>query len=483
MPIDILGASSTYRIDGRGGTKTPSSITSSSDSDQQKQQQVQREQLKFQQQQNNPKAHAFVERNTQSLTLEFNLRTVPCHISSAFPTLESVNEAVALAKRAGLKGGGIFGSGDGLIIGVGSGAAMDLAKAVADSLFGNIAPAKYGSNQENPGEGGGSLVLAPCTLGGLWAASSNSPSVLLDTKEEMLLPHLKSSWSDNLACSRRGTVVALDPSRYLAMPPLYTPFQPVKRSEYSPAPSMAHVAAAALAIVLDVARSMDESMKVGVIVANIKETEDLQTHVANELRAVASSCALVLELATQEAKHDDGGDNNAENTKLAQQHILDAIPRLSPLVEQSSLLSQMSMAITGTIPQKLANALLPSYFPQCHLVTYLACILPGLCDVISTRAYPEGEISMVEEVANSIINNGNANAKTSSLSSWASQVTMEAGIPSMASLAYGTPDLNTLVGSLDSYESLMVSLNGVADGSGRDDHWVMEDVLQRSLNR
>ena len=54
----------------------------------------------------------------------------------------------------------------------------------------------------------------------------------------------------------------------------------------------------------------------------------------------------------------------------------------------------------------------------------------------------------------------------------------------MASLAYGTPDLNTLVDSLDLYESMMATnLNrGVADGSGKDEHWVMEDILQRSLN-
>ena len=93
----------------------------------------------------------------------------------------------------------------------------------------------------------------------------------------------------------------------------------------------------------------------------------------------------------------------------------------------------------------------------------------------------------VEAVANSIIHKGNDNDQVqvlSVLSSWASQVTMEAGIPSMASLTYGTPDLNTLVDSLDLYESMMATnLNrGVADGSGKDEHWVMEDILQRSLN-
>mmetsp|Transcript_12363 Transcript_12363/g.19581 ORF Transcript_12363/g.19581 Transcript_12363/m.19581 type:complete len:159 (+) Transcript_12363:2-478(+) len=155
----------------------------------------------------------------------------------------------------------------------------------------------------------------------------------------------------------------------------------------------------------------------------------------------------------------------------------------------------------GTIPHKMAHALMPAYFPQCHIVTYLASILPGLCDALAARDTSSSSngkaLSMVESVTNSIINCGedesdddNANATESPmlLSSWASQVAMEAGIPSMASLAFGTPDLNALVGSLDSYETLVASLNGggLKSGSGargRDDHWIMEDVLQRSLNR
>lgn len=95
---------------------------------------------------------------------------------------------------------------------------------------------------------------------------------------------------------------------------------------------------------------------------------------------------------------------------------------------------------------------------------------------------------MAEDVANAIIkcggsDNGNS-INESSLSSWASRVTMEAGIPSMSQLAYGTPDVNALVNSLDSYETITANLNGdVSHGRGQNDHWVMKDVLQRSLNR
>jgi hypothetical protein len=56
----------------------------------------------------------------------------------------------------------------------------------------------------------------------------------------------------------------------------------------------------------------------------------------------------------------------------------------------------------------------------------------------------------------------------------------------MASLAFGTPDVNTLVEKLDSYEALMASLSGGSIMYGKaqqDDQWVMEDVLRRSLLR
>ncbi|KAL3821644.1 hypothetical protein ACHAXA_006064 [Cyclostephanos tholiformis] len=89
-------------------------------------------------------------------------------------------------------------------------------------------------------------------------------------------------------------------------------------------------------------------------------------------------------------------------------------------------------------------------------------------------------------VTTSITENGKPTdvSQMSSLSSWSSLLTTEAGIPSMASLAYGTPDVNSLVGKLDLYEALMASLSGVVTyGRGRDDQWLMEDVLRRSLLR
>ncbi|KAL3821641.1 hypothetical protein ACHAXA_006061 [Cyclostephanos tholiformis] len=329
--------------------------------------------IKLQRQQDEPRARAFVERNAQHLALEFNLRTVPCHISSAYPTMASVNESVSLAKRAGLKGrgGGGAESGQGLIIGLGSGAAMDLAKAVADTLFGDISPCER-DNRADP-DGSTSLVLAPCTLSGLWAATSNSSVSLLDTKEEMLLPYLPAPWRIAAPAKRIGTVVTMDPSIFMTTPPLYVPFQPAKRLDYSCAPTMAHVAAAALAIVLDIARSLDSVTSVGT-----ENNVDLHDLVKVEMKEVASLFTSVLKLATYEATN-VGGDKDDNNAKLAQRHLLDAIPRISLVIELSSLITNMPLTTAGTLPQKLANSLLPTHFPQCHLITFLADLLFPVC--------------------------------------------------------------------------------------------------------
>ena len=276
---------------------------------------------------------------------------------------------------------------------------------------------------------------------------------------------------------RHGTIVSLDLSS-LAMPPLHTPFQPVRRSEYyySSMPPMTHVAAAALVIILDVARSLAG-----------KESDSVDYfRVMKEIQEVTSSFTAVLELATCVAT--DIGEsemNNSSHTMLAQRHLLNAIPRMSSIIELSSLLANIPITTNGTLSQKLANSLLPTHFPQCHLITFLASTLPGMCDVLSESPSSGKNGSMLNLVTTSILERGKLNdddaaARTiSSLSSWASRVTMEAGLPPMASLAFGTPDVNTLVQQLDSYEALrLITIN-----AQRDDQWVMEDVLRRSLLR
>ncbi|KAL7463591.1 hypothetical protein ACHAXS_003942 [Conticribra weissflogii] len=441
---------------------------------------------------NDPRIHAFVQRNTQSLVNEFNLRSVPCTISSAFPTSSAVREAISLAKRAGLKEAVGRSGGEGVVIGIGSGPAIDLAKAVADTLFGSNIIRSDGCNSGD----GGKLILAPSTLGALWAASSNSPSLLLDTTEEMLLPHLPPCWGHS--SSRKGTVVTLDPVRNLAFPPLLTGIQINSKKDLrriTSSPSMAQVASALLSVLLDTARLIEATS------SDAKQQSKYKS-VIGEMKEVASLFASVLNLAAEEANNGMSDGVTAEGApskeSLAQQYLLHAIPRHSFIIEQSSYLigKRSSALVYGTLPHTLANALLPSHFPQCHLITYLACTLPGLCNVLAAsgpRTSCENGLrsrTAIEELALSILDASSMNSSnlydnlSSQLFSWASSISAEVGIPTMSSLAFGTPDLNALVGALDSYESLITtSYGGNIFRGGESDRWILGDILQKSLDR
>ena len=353
--------------------------------------------------------------------------------SSAFPTLESVNEALSLAKHAGLKEGR-GGVGEGVIVGIGSGPAIDLAKAVSDRIHG--------------ADINGNLILAPATLGGLWAASS-SFSIVLDTKEEMLLPDMVPSGGSFL---RRDVVVTLDSLQNLSIPPLYSVLTPTRKTDVQTPLSMAHAAAGALTILLDVARLVDSM------------NAEVDAKFAKQLTVVASLCASVMNAAATESKTDD-----------TTAHLISAILHLPSLIEKTN----DGQSFSETVPQQLANALLPTYFPQSHILTYFACILPGLCGALESNNMTK---SLVREVTKSVLDGSESD---STLSSWASNITREAGIPTMSSLAFGTPDLDTLSQKVNAYDTLRELREadcGIRGRMSHDDSFLLE-VLERSLNQ
>ncbi|KAL7517634.1 hypothetical protein ACHAWX_002541 [Stephanocyclus meneghinianus] len=421
------------------------------------------------------KVNSFVQRNTQSIVSEFNIRAVPVTSTSAFPTLENVNEAISLAKRAGLKPSSGGGRGEGVILGIGSGPAMDLAKAVSDRIHG------CGSTH-------GNLILAPATLGGLWAASSKfSSSLLLDTKEEMLLPHRMTSSSSREKESgdicQRDTVIALDSIEKMSIPPLYSAMTSTRRSNAPADLSMAHVAAAALAIVLDLARVVD-TQQPGLDI----------DYFTRQIKSVASSCSAIIEAASTksndfETNCDAADDSNFKRNDYAQgEMLIEAILTLSSVMDQL-MIAQSSNSSRGTaIPQHLAKALLPTYFPQSHIFTFMACTLPGLCDALDSH---KTETTLLGEVAQTILNSASIDddarkreSPLSALSTWATNITHRAGIPSMASLAFGTPELNALLEKLDAYNALTESECNVVGVSRSHDRLILlEEVLERSLNR
>jgi hypothetical protein len=94
-----------------------------------------------------------------TLAQQFGLRTVPSSISSAFPTVLDMEERFELLRRTGASS----------VVAVGSGAAMDLAKAMP-----------FERDLEH-------LILVPSTYAAV-LASSSSHSLFLDPVEETLVP-------------------------------------------------------------------------------------------------------------------------------------------------------------------------------------------------------------------------------------------------------------------------------------------------------
>jgi hypothetical protein len=136
-----------------------------------------------------------------NLTLSQNLglRTVPATISSAVPSIQDVESRLEMVRRTGASS----------IIAVGSGAAMDLAKALA-------ATAKNDSIEQ--------LILVPSTHAATIAAGTTH-SLLLDSIEETLVLNRSS-----ITCPT--TVAPLDP-------------------KYTAAMDVNHVVCVAVALILD----------------------------------------------------------------------------------------------------------------------------------------------------------------------------------------------------------------------------------------
>jgi len=129
-----------------------------------------------------PKVHTACEGTKFMVGMEFGFRSVPATVTSAYPTVEDVKKATELIKRLGATS----------VIGVGSGAAIDLAKAVfqEDDATNNL---------EN-------LILAPATRGAALAAGA-SRSILLDPHEETLVLEKHHGHDDD----ENAVHIAIDP--------------------------------------------------------------------------------------------------------------------------------------------------------------------------------------------------------------------------------------------------------------------------------
>ncbi len=343
--------------------------------------------------------------------------------------LQDIEESLALAKRLGVQ----------VVVGVGSGAAIDVAKSLANIL------ADDGSNDVE-------LILSPATLGGCIASTSDEP-LILSTEEEALLPLRSASelW--------KGSMQQVSPTILIDEKDLDA------TSDYSTtlklSPHLSHGVMASLVIALDAAffnhrRDLPCCAEYNDI---INKTID------HALQALGQGQQPVSDNATT------GSESVDRNFSSRKRHAVSAS------LYSGKLLNLGNQHFRRSAPISIASALLPPFFPHGNILTYIASMLPGLCATIdyhdSTFLSRDNDNCLEQMNAASRLTEGKY---WNDLTEWANEISTFYEIPSMASLAEGAPATSTLLDRMDSNQVLL----NVTDSEDID---YLGEILQRSLNR
>jgi len=361
--------------------------------------------------------------------MELGLRTVNCSVSSAYPTRDDVQRGIDLAKRTGAT----------TVIGVGARAAVDCAKGVAAAL---------GSSSDSSSV---DLILAPATLGSTMSAMSSTP-LILSTAEEALLPPY-------LACaSDRKSITPAD-------------FAPVKATVCLDGESMGF-------------------MDSGVIGGNPKEISALATPIDAVLASLVVCVESSLVLADQtvssggdelEAMHnlmegarsnalatidayrnrDDGTAEGSDAQNVARLHAAAAVAHAGQLLRYGDRVDRKR-----SISVALIASLLPRYFPHGHALTFMASLLPGLCESCSLTTKGAGSGKPIRIGEQTI----------DDFAAWSEEITAGMDIPKLVNMAEGTPDVDSMMERVDANAALV----GCDEIGGYD---LIEAVLHRSLNK
>lgn len=250
-----------------------------------------------------------------TLAQQFSMRTVPTTISSAVPTRDSLEQTLELMQRTGAAS----------VVSVGSGAAMDLGKAVQTTLDNNKK-----SDKETP------LILVPTTFGGV-LASGASHSLFLDNEEETLVPFPQSHQAmedtiDDSNNTGRATIATLEPGKYM---------EPMDATKFD------ELLYAVAAILLDASLRESSHPSLPMLLQN---TTDLISHRKNN-------------------------------------HEIDAASLIPLLYQSAGLLSYglgdgFEEEDNRSITIALASSLIPTLFPETHPTSFLASLAPGICHLL-----------------------------------------------------------------------------------------------------
>jgi len=326
------------------------------------------------------------------------------------------------------------------VIGVGAGAAIDCAKGVASAL---------GSSSSDSSSV--DLILAPATLGSTMSAMSSTP-LILSTAEEALLPPY-------LACaSDRKSITPAD-------------FAPVNATVCLDGESMGFLdtgaregspkETSALATPIDAALA---SLAVCVESSLLLADQTISTG-GDELEAMHNFMegARTNALATIDAyrNHDGSALDGIDAQNVARLHAAAAVAHAGQLLRYGDRVNRKR-----SISIALISSLLPRYFPHGHALTFMASLLPGLCESCSLMSKGAGGGKLIRIGEQTI----------DDLPAWSEEITAGMDVPKLVNMAEGTPDVDTMMKKVDANSALV----GCDEIGGYD---LVEAVLHRSLNK
>ena len=264
-----------------------------------------------------------------TLQQQYGLRVIESKISSGYPTTSDITQRLELLQRT---------SGHGstpTIIGVGSGPAIDLTKAIQTTIIEN-------NNNANSIP---RTILIPSTYGGI-VASGSSHSLILDSTEETLVPIPSSSTSKAATINTNTNIIdVITPMEAKYMEPLDDNKNNINLY-------------ACTAIVLDAIYRKSTSPNLPILIDTL------------------------IQEFTKDQNQNESSDD-AEDTSSSK--LLTTTSKL--LYDSGSLLSYGLSNDDRSIPIALASSLIPRLFPEMHPLSFFASLVPGLCHIIKQRRH------------------------------------------------------------------------------------------------
>ena len=299
-----------------------------------------------------------------TLGQQFAMRTVSTTISSAFPTKDSLEQTLELMQRTGASS----------VVSVGSGAAMDLGKAVQANLVGSSCSSNSNSDGAQNTSKNTPLILVPTTYSGILAAGA-SHSLFLDAEEDTLVP---------LPQHHQGILEAATPDGTGAHHATVSTLEPQTYMEHLDADKFDVLLYAVSAILVDAGLRKSTHLSLPIL---LQDTIDL--------------------ISLRDTINAPTTTTDSDVAKVSSEMMALTTPLMNLLYQSAGLLSYGLSSDGGfdeednrSITLALGSSLIPTLFPETHPLSFIASLAPGICRYYSEQQQQQQPRNNIDNDAN-----------------------------------------------------------------------------------